>query len=67
MRFLYSVYYELTFNPYMFRALRAHLQEALHKQQLVYCVRIMLVGCYQDWSGNKYQNMLPVGMMSSRF
>jgi hypothetical protein len=35
----------------MFGALLAHLQEALHKQQLVYCGRIMSVGCYQDWSG----------------
>jgi hypothetical protein len=26
---------------YMFRALLAHLQEALHKRQLVYCVRVM--------------------------
>jgi arginine/lysine/ornithine decarboxylase len=34
----------------MFRALLAHLQEALHKQ-LVYCVRIMSAGCYQGWSG----------------
>jgi hypothetical protein len=28
----------------MFRALLAHLQEALHKQHLVYCVRVMSVG-----------------------
>jgi hypothetical protein len=35
----------------MFRALLAHLQEALHKQQLVYCVRVMSVVCYQIWSG----------------
>jgi hypothetical protein len=27
----------------MFRALLAHLQEALHKQLLVYCVRVMSV------------------------
>jgi hypothetical protein len=33
----------------MFRALLAHPQEAVHKQQLVYCVRVMSVGCYQDW------------------
>jgi hypothetical protein len=26
---------------YMFRALLSHLQEALHKQQLVYCVRVV--------------------------
>jgi hypothetical protein len=30
---------------YMFRALIAHPQEALHKRHLVYCVRIMSVGC----------------------
>jgi hypothetical protein len=31
-------------GPYMFRALLAHPQEALHKLHLVYCVRIMSVG-----------------------
>jgi hypothetical protein len=35
----------------MFRALLAHPQEAIHKRQLVYCVRVMSVGCYQYWSG----------------
>jgi hypothetical protein len=30
---------------YIFRPLLAHLQEALHKQHLVYCVRVMSVGC----------------------
>jgi hypothetical protein len=30
---------------YMFRAFLAHPQEALHKRHLVYCVRIMSVGC----------------------
>jgi hypothetical protein len=34
----------------MFRALLAHPQEALHKQQLVYCVRVMSVGFYHDRS-----------------
>jgi hypothetical protein len=29
----------------MFRALLAHLQEALHKRRLVHCVRVMSVGC----------------------
>jgi hypothetical protein len=29
----------------MFRALLAHLQEALQKRHLVYCVRVMSVGC----------------------
>jgi hypothetical protein len=35
----------------MFRVLLSHLQEALHKQQLVYCVRVLSVVCCQDWSG----------------
>jgi hypothetical protein len=35
----------------MFPALLAHPQEALHKQHLVYCLRVMSVGCYQGWSG----------------
>jgi hypothetical protein len=35
----------------MFRALLAHLQQALHKQLLLYCVRVMSVVCYQGWSG----------------
>jgi hypothetical protein len=30
---------------YMFRAILAHPQEALHKRYLVYCMRIMSVGC----------------------
>jgi hypothetical protein len=30
---------------YMFRALLAHPQEALQKRHLVYCVRVMSVGC----------------------
>jgi hypothetical protein len=29
----------------MFLALLAHLREVLHKRHLVYCVRIMSVGC----------------------
>jgi hypothetical protein len=36
-----------TNSRYMFRALFAHHQEALPKQQLVYCVRVMSAGCYQ--------------------
>jgi hypothetical protein len=35
----------------MFRALLAHPQEVLHKQQPVYCVRVVSVGCHQGWSG----------------
>jgi hypothetical protein len=30
---------------YMFRALISHPQEALNKRHLVYCVRVMSVGC----------------------
>jgi hypothetical protein len=32
-------------NLYMFRALIAYLQEVLHNRHLVYCVRVMSVGC----------------------
>jgi hypothetical protein len=32
-------------DPYMFQGLLAHPQEALYKQHLVYCVRVMSVGC----------------------
>jgi hypothetical protein len=35
----------------MLRALLAHPQEVLHKRHLVYCLRVMLVDYYQDWSG----------------
>jgi hypothetical protein len=34
----------------MFQALLAYHQEALNVQQLVYFVRVMSVGCYQDCS-----------------
>jgi hypothetical protein len=30
---------------YMFRALLVHPQEVLHKRHLVYCMRVMSVGC----------------------
>jgi hypothetical protein len=33
---------------YMFRALLAHPQEVLHKRHLVYCVRVMSVGCTRN-------------------
>jgi hypothetical protein len=33
---------------YMFRALLAHTQETVHTQHLVYCVRVMSVGCTRD-------------------
>jgi hypothetical protein len=35
----------------MFRALLTHPQKELNKRNLVYCARVMSVGCYQDWSG----------------
>jgi hypothetical protein len=37
---------------YMFRALLAHPQEALHKRHLVYCLRVMLVGCTRTGAAN---------------
>jgi hypothetical protein len=30
---------------YMFRALLAHPWQALHKRHLVYCVRVISIGC----------------------
>jgi hypothetical protein len=43
MHFLFNL---LTIKGlYMFRALLAHLQEALHERRLVYCVRVMSVDC----------------------
>jgi hypothetical protein len=43
MHFLFSL---LRINGlYMFRALLAHLQEALHKQHLVYCMHVFSVDC----------------------
>jgi hypothetical protein len=43
MHFLFNL---LIINGlYMFRALLAHPQELLHKRHLVYCYRIMSVGC----------------------
>jgi hypothetical protein len=41
----------------MFRALLAHPQEALHKRLLVYCVRIMSVGCIRI--GVEYARNIP--------
>jgi hypothetical protein len=42
----------------MFRALLAHPQEALHQRHLVYCVRIMSVGCATIVSGGPAQPTL---------
>jgi hypothetical protein len=43
MHFLFNL---LTINGrYMFRTLRAHPQQALNKRHLVYCMRVMSVGC----------------------
>jgi hypothetical protein len=50
---------------YMFRALLAHLQEALHKRQLVCCVRVMSVGWYQDWSGTGALHVWGISYSSS--
>jgi hypothetical protein len=40
----------------MFRALFAHLQEALHKRYLVFRVRVMSGGCYPGWSGTSFHS-----------
>jgi hypothetical protein len=40
----HSIYWESRAST-CFGALLAHPQEALHKRHLVYCVRIMSVGC----------------------
>jgi hypothetical protein len=37
---------------YMFRALLAYLQEALHKRHLIYCVHVMSVGCTRIGAAN---------------
>jgi hypothetical protein len=37
---------------YMFRALLAHPQEAVYKWHLVYCVRVMSVGCTRVGAAN---------------
>jgi hypothetical protein len=43
----------------MFRALPAHPQEALHKRHLVYCVRVMSVGCTGlKWKSNPTPNLV---------
>jgi hypothetical protein len=40
-------------DHYMFRALLAHPQKALHKRHLLYCVRVMSVGCtWMDWNSS---------------
>jgi hypothetical protein len=46
----------------MVRALVAHLQEALHKQ-LVYCVHVMSVGCYQGSRGTGINSLYMVGAL----
>jgi hypothetical protein len=42
---------------YMFRALLAHPQEAIHKQHLVYCVRVMSVGGTANWHNWGFQEV----------
>jgi hypothetical protein len=41
---------------YMFRALLAHPQEAVHNRHLVYCVRVMSVGCTSIGAANCSQH-----------
>jgi hypothetical protein len=48
MQFLFSLLRIMCL--YMFRALLAHPQEALQKRHLVYCVRVMSVGCTSSTS-----------------
>jgi hypothetical protein len=43
MHFLFSLLGIM--GLYMFRGLLAYPQEVLHKRHLVYCVRVMSVGC----------------------
>jgi hypothetical protein len=47
----------------MFPALLGRPQEGLHKQQLVYCVRVMSVGCYHGWSGTGKNWLQPTDIM----
>jgi hypothetical protein len=47
---------------YTFRALLAQPQEALHKMQLVYCVRVMSVGCTRVCTAN-WHNMNAIYQM----
>jgi hypothetical protein len=42
----------------MFGALLGHHQEALHKRHLLYCMRVMSFGCYQDWSGTEHEQLM---------
>jgi hypothetical protein len=40
----------------MFRALLSHPQEVLYQRHLVYCVRVMSIGCYQGWNGTEFRS-----------
>jgi hypothetical protein len=51
MHFLFSLL--RTKRSYTFRALLAHLQDALHKRHLVYCVRVIYIYIYI------YKNLVP--------
>jgi hypothetical protein len=35
---------------YTFRTLLTRPQEVLHKRHLLFCVRVMSVGCFQGWN-----------------
>jgi hypothetical protein len=43
---------------YMFRAVLAHPQEALNKRHLVYCVRVMSVGCTRIETSTCFEHYL---------
>jgi hypothetical protein len=45
----------------MFLALLAHPQDALHKRHLVYCVRVMSVGCTRIYYYYYYYYYLQLG------
>jgi hypothetical protein len=49
----------------MFPALLANLQEALHNQQLVYCVRIMSAGCNQGSTPTLVARNIPIAVYAT--
>jgi hypothetical protein len=51
----------------MFRALLAHLQKVLHKQQSVYCVRVTSVGCYQGCGGTLQSWQQPTDVTHTQY
>jgi hypothetical protein len=51
----------------MFRVLLTDAQEAIHKQHLVHCVRVMSVGCNRIEVMHGQQNIKFVSCRSHRF